>query len=489
MSRRKEFIVVGLILALFLGVMFFIPFGRAAQIGADEGFELAKATLSLKGYKMYTEVWDDQPPLLTFLHTQILKHASPSVAGPRLMSVCFGVVLLLSFYGICRRYFGVWVAAVGMVLLIAAPIFLELSVSCMMEMPAMAPAVAAIWVLSGVKPFSRVPWREMLAGVLMAISLQIKFINLVLIPVMLVVLWLGTRQSDKPLKRMGLSLAAMGVATMLAFVAINQLADGQGFLVQFKQSWESHFASAKSYEYGSPADKPFDWRIPVRNWDVSLLAVVGVVMCVKRVRRELFVLVPITWLGVNLLVFANHKPWWSYYYLHLDVPLCFCAAIGLVGLWQWVLAHYKKVFVVGLGGYTALLTAWMSARIVLEIWSIRSRPTIRSALFLEDIEKYKPCAKFFYTEELAYSFHAGIPMPPKLAVAALKRFWSGDMTNAKLREEMWAVKPEIILLKNETRIVPFSDLVESQYALVYEDAQFRLFVLKEVKRKARQGNL
>ena len=486
MERRKEFILLGAILALFLGLMIFVPFGKSVQIGADEGFELAKATLSLKGYKMYTEVWNDQPPLHTYLITQVLRHVTPSVAGPRLLTVVFGILLLASFFGICRRYFGLGVAGVGTVLLIASPVFLELSASCMLELPAMAPALAAICILAGIKEQpSRLPWREVLAGVFLAISLQIKFINLVLTPVMVYVLWLSIRKSTKPMWRLVSSLVVMGVATGISFLIINQIADGQGFLVQFKQSWASHFASAKSYEYGSAADKPFDWRIPVRNWDVSLLALVGVVMCLKRARREWFALVPVLWLAINLMVFANHKPWWSYYYLHLDVPLCFCAAIGLVGLWQWALANHKRVLVIGLAVYTVAVGLWMSSRLVLEVLSIRTRTRIHSSLFLEDIARYKPYARFFYSEELAYSFHADIPMPPKLAVAALKRFWSGDMTNAKLREEMWTVKPEIILLKNETRIVPFSDLVESHYELIYEDSNFRLFVLKELEVKMR----
>ncbi len=65
-----------------------------SHIGADEGFELAKATLCLKGYTLYNEVWNDQPPLHTFLITQILKHISPSVLGPRLRTSVFAVVLL-----------------------------------------------------------------------------------------------------------------------------------------------------------------------------------------------------------------------------------------------------------------------------------------------------------------------------------------------------------------------------------------------------------
>src|SRR6516225_5359931 len=51
-SRRRYMpaVVLGCLLAGFLIIESFIPLGTAVQIGADEGFELAKATLCLKGH-------------------------------------------------------------------------------------------------------------------------------------------------------------------------------------------------------------------------------------------------------------------------------------------------------------------------------------------------------------------------------------------------------------------------------------------------------
>jgi hypothetical protein len=49
---------------------------EAVQIGADEGFELPKATLVINGHPLYSEVWDDQPPLHTHLVAWTLRHVS-----------------------------------------------------------------------------------------------------------------------------------------------------------------------------------------------------------------------------------------------------------------------------------------------------------------------------------------------------------------------------------------------------------------------------
>src|SRR5438093_1346992 len=84
--RRPNFkpaIILAILLVVFATLECLLPLRTAIQIGADEGFNLAKATLCLKGFKLYSQVWNDQPPLHTFLITQLLKHVSPSVLGLR----------------------------------------------------------------------------------------------------------------------------------------------------------------------------------------------------------------------------------------------------------------------------------------------------------------------------------------------------------------------------------------------------------------------
>src|SRR6266498_3707868 len=145
--RYKPVALLVVALAAFVVLQFLLPLRTAVQIGADEGFELAKATLCLKGYKLYTEVWYDQPPLHTFLTTQILKRLSPSILGPRLATSVFTALLLTAIFFISLRVSGRLVAALTTALLIASPGFIELSSSCMLEIPALAPAVGALCLL------------------------------------------------------------------------------------------------------------------------------------------------------------------------------------------------------------------------------------------------------------------------------------------------------------------------------------------------------
>jgi hypothetical protein len=137
-----------------------------------------------------------------------------------------------------------------------------------------------------------------------------------------------------------------------------------------------------------------------------------------------------------------------------------------------------------LGVFAICAAGWMGARVYLQITDIRGSPQTYSSWVLQQIERLKPFAKFIYAEEPIHSFHAGIPMPPQLAVVPLKRLWSGDMTNARIAAELAQLKPEIILLRSSTTDTPFNDLIAAEYRPVYEDGKHRLYARKTVAKQA-----
>jgi hypothetical protein len=131
----------------------------------------------------------------------------------------------------------------------------------------------------------------------------------------------------------------------------------------------------------------------------------------------------------------------------------------------------------------ACAQSWMGGRLYLQIKTVRASPQIDSSLVFRQINRFKPHTKWFYASDPIYSFHAGIPMPPDLAVVMLKRLWSGEMTGAKIAAEMRDIQPGIVLLRNDSRAVPFHDLIRAQYQLVYEDREHLLYIHKSIARK------
>jgi hypothetical protein len=529
-----------------------LPLGTAIQIGADEGFELAKARLCLSGYSLYTEAWNDQPPLHTFLVTQLLKHISVSVLWPRILTGAFALLLLASFFSLVRRVsfrleadlfppthpsklppecsafsnrLGLncgLAAFLATSLLLLSPGFIELSASCMLELPSLACSVAALCLLapggpkadqSGIGPganawgglrsqLGRSEFRLIFSAILFACALQMKLVPAYLLPLAAILIWLREQRTIAPFRRTAVLLFAYGATLVIAYVGIDLVIERGAYLRHFSQSFGSHFGKAVSFEHGSAQDHPFEWVILMRNWDTTIPAVIGIIVALRQIPsrfRSFFskpstkagldeasrgafqswiqALLPVLWLGLALVVFSIHKPWWSYYYIHIALPLCWCAGLGLVASLEFLRCHKAIVARVAFGLVITAALIWSIARVYLQVSTVRSLPKIYQILAIDRIKKLGHI-KFLYAEEPIYSFHAGVPMPPQLAVLPLKRFWMGDMTSTRLASELAQARPEAILLSSNTAERSFDDLLASEYRLVYMDGLCRLYVLK-----------
>ena len=341
MDHGKALLLLVVLLLLFGLAQCVLPLRTAVQIGADEGFELAKATLCVHGHELYTEVWNDQPPLHTFLVKQVVKHVSYSVLAARLVTTGFTVVLLGSLFFLIHRLAGLRVAAITVFLLLVSPGFLELSASCMLEIPSLALALAGLCWLANGRAEKRLP--EIGAGLLFGAAILIKLISLVWTPLAALLICRRLMPPDSSrtnpsglfalLRAAGqrefiLRIAVFTTCLLGSVVAIDFLIERGAYLLHFQQTWQSHFSAATTSSYGSADQHKFDWVILLRNWDTALPAVLGIIVAVSRCAPVFLVCFHCSgWAGPSY--FSNHTPWWAYYYIHTAIPLCFLAAIGI----------------------------------------------------------------------------------------------------------------------------------------------------------------
>jgi hypothetical protein len=415
---------------------------------------------------------------------------------PRLLTGFFATLLLASVFFVTVRIAGPFAGAAATAFLMASPAFLELASSCMLEIPALAPAFAGMALL--LLPKTRWFGREVGSGILLAIALLTKLVVAVLLPVIFLIVVLRPNDfCDGSLRRSGRvpasirafsasvpSLVVIGFSMIISLVMIEYAIDGGAFFRNFQQTWSSHFAAAKSSEYGSANDHPFDWLVFARNWDLSVIGIVGAAIAMRNARRQPLMVTPVFWLVWEILVFSIHRPWWPYYYVHIAPPLCWCAGIGVAAAWKQFRTNKRIGPRIFIGVYAMAALCWMCGRVYLEISDIRKLPRLSSSLVLQEIQRFKPHAKFMFCDDIIYSFHAGIPMPPNLAVVPLKRLWAGDMTNERIGQEMRAVKPELLLLNTDTSERPFTDLIIAEYQLVFEDGRYRLYARQDIARLA-----
>jgi len=88
-----------------------------------------------------------------------------------------------------------------------------------------------------------------------------------------------------------------------------------------------------------------------------------------------------------------------------------------------------------------------------------------------------------FSDQPILSFHADVPMPPHLAVLSLKRFWTGELTNAGLIAELETLRPGLILLGKASQEVPYENLLNREYKLVYQDGDNRLYAHQSIAKK------
>jgi 4-amino-4-deoxy-L-arabinose transferase-like glycosyltransferase len=472
---------IATLLAGFLAALSFLPLRTAVLIGADEGFETAKAVLWLKGYHLYTDVWNDQPPLHTFVLTEVIRHFSFTMLGPRLLTAAFALLMLTALFFLAWRLTGTRVAVLTTLFLIASPGFILLGCSCMLEIPGLAPVLASLCLLAFAE---RMPWHlaETLAGILFGLALELKLIGLVTAPLAAALIWLAYRNRPSQSWIVAKSLFFFAISMAATMVATDTLTCHGAYLAHFQQSWASHFGATKSLAHGSPNDHPFDWAALLRNWDLTLPAAVAAVLCLRHISDAKAAALPLAWLVYNLAVFGSHRPWWNYYYVHTAVPLCWCAAIGIDALWKKARDRRATPWRASLVLYAFIAAPWMAERIYLEVQSVRHSPQTYACLFLHQMERYKPQTQWLYADEPIYSFHSGIPLVPDLGVVVAKRFWSGELTDAQLNGDLASYKPELILLKNDSNPRSFQDLLNADYRLIYMDAGHLLFLRKSLSR-------
>jgi len=316
------------------------------------------------------------------------------------------------------------------------------------------------------------------------LALQTKLVPIILLPLAALVIWVRCRNEQRSLKHLILSLVVMAAGLVISYVAVDCLIEKGAYLLHFGQTWTSHFGIAKSYEYGSAEEHGFDWSALAKNWDLSAAAILGAALLARRARANLEAAIPLTWLGLAFLVFGLHKPWWPYYYVHTALPMCWCAAVGLVQVAVWAWSKRKFAALVAMGLFGACALAWMGARVYLQVRGVKQSEQLYASLVLQEAKRFKPMTQWLYASREIYSFYADIPMPPDLAVLPLKRFWSGEMTNERLAAELEKYQPGLILLANDGRSVPFQRLLEADYHLVYFDPGHRLYAHSSISRKA-----
>jgi hypothetical protein len=99
----------------------------------------------------------------------------------------------------------------------------------------------------------------------------------------------------------------------------------------------------------------------------------------------------------------------------------------------------------GLAAVTALALSLTEARLEVGFKALRQSPHADVSPVLAKMRQNADGTHWVYAQPVIYPFHAGMAVPPELAVVMLKQFWLGDTKTREIVEICQCYQPERLL--------------------------------------------
>ena len=418
---------------LFFAMVAAARWWRVYQLDSDEGFNLMKGALVANGYSLYSEIWSDQPPVLTFILAAVHRVFPFDVDAARTAVLAFSGLLLWSLFRSIRRVEGRACAWLAVAVLMAVPAFQTLSVSAMIGLPALALASAALdQVLAGA-PGDRY-WRYLLAGALFALALQTKLFAVLVFPTLALAAF---HDADGRLTtlRIGLArLACVVLGTASVFFAI-AAAVGEPFVAQLVVP---HYRASIVSDTGGIAYffMFLTYQVPLFVFLLFLLGLVALSRAVKAAR-----LVSCRLASMAAAVLLQHRPLFGHQLALIYPPMAWIAVLSFILVPQGVARR-------------SVATAGVLVLAVIGVWgadawgrrlsgSLASRDAWRYPVLLAGVSP----DSWVVADRLIDAYRAGRLVPPDLAVWSDKRQDAGLLPPKTIISTLEARRPERLLLR------------------------------------------
>jgi 4-amino-4-deoxy-L-arabinose transferase-like glycosyltransferase len=458
---------------------------RNVEFDRDEGFTLIKAWLFGKGASMYSQIWSDQPPLMTVLLAAVIRVFGNSLLACRCFVGLFAALLVTSFYALVRRTASVGAALVAALILFYSPDCVGLMGSVMIGLPAMACAVLAAKLLVD---YGRTRERKYFALSLLCfcLSLQIKLIPLIYLPGLLVPLLMGPQDGWRlPGKDIKPALAWMALLFLITLATVLCFAGSD-----WRQLVGPHIGVQAFGETRPELSRPITMKILRSFLPLAPLLVLSGLEW--RRRQHPYRMIPFLWFACVMFFLLVHKPIRYHYGLNLAVPVAWlavlalpqdldllpalraCAQAGRIPWRDWA-PPLAALICIPLWVATRLPHMLRPPLLAPPAWAEPIEPQIMRLL---SENRAGPGDKLF-TDRPMYAFLAKMPMPPSLAVISGKRLNSGYLPGDFFMRRISRASPRHVILYRlpPERFSPaFPDFLAENYRLIYRLGPIRYYL-------------
>lgn len=482
---------------LFILFMFlYYPFRETFEFNYDEGGNVMKALLVARGYPLYSQVWSDQPPLLTYLLAVCIRLFGTDVNAARVVMLLFSTVLMAAAADFLRTGWGGWHALAGFLLIFLLPFYNRLSVSIMIGLPAIAFALLSLLALSywHLRRDSIWLWLSALA---LSLSVSTKLFTGFLAPIFALGILLDERSRLggsaswrawlRPALLWSMIFATLVFAAAMLFVGPANLS----------QLFTSHLEARQAQDFISLNESE---PLSLHMRDARLILLLAGIGCLfVLLERRWLSLYLIAWFLTGYFLLMVQIPVFFHHTLLVTVPAAILAGIAVGEAILWVHLVPRLFRLRGLLSWRTLLSvlaliifianvierapetllsfnrrpAWMT-QAETKVWSQQEQ------LFLTKMANHAAETHWVVTNLPMYAFRVNLIAPPYLSFVTAKRLSTGELTEENIIAVIQKYRPEQVLIGRH-EFSKVKEYLQEDYRLIYERSKRFLYFRKDLK--------
>lgn len=467
-------------------VLLFFPFRFVFEFNPDEGLHLMRSLLQVRGYELYSEIFSDQPPLFTWALSTLFSVFGFNVNLGRLLVLSLSTLLVGSAVAYLQESWGTPHAISAWAILMLLPKYMELSVSVMISLPAIALAVASFYALTRWHR-NRSRLALILSAAALAFSVMTKLFTGVLVPIFAAGI-LISEFKNRPTESWRGKLEAVSIWSLvfgLLVLVTALLGVGPKNLPQLLNV---HLSALDTDRYLIRRETHSINYVLREAVGILVLAFLAGLIALKR--RKWSAVYLMAWAIFAYAVLTQILPVWSHHQLLVSIPAAILAAI-LLGETTVTLTTYLRLrkevdlhlvlHAIGLLGAVAILgIRWLALapQVTSRLPNLRYRvheAEVQEYEILALMWKYADRTDLVVTDRPMYAFRIEKPVPPELAVISEKRLWAGSITQAQIIDIINDQQPEqVLLIRFPLKEVEMA--LEPDYEPIYYLEHWRLFL-------------
>ena len=420
-----------LIVLMFLHGRFYLLFTEQ-YFHLDESFNLIKALLLDRGFRLYTDIWSDQPSVSSYVFALVYKFFGNQVFYYRLLVFSLFVISFSFLMLILRKYSGMIAVCFALAAVIMSPELVHFAVVANIGVPSLSLAMLAAYFALAHKDSKTC---LSLSVIFMTLSLGTKFWSAIIFLSILIHLFIESKAKKKITTPL---LYAGGVCFSLCVVFFFSIDSYRHFIDQLLLP---HFQMSKQTELPNMLElgRGKYWTYLLAGASVSSVLVI---------MKNSF-LFPAVWFLTATSAFLFYRPFWEHHITIIQIPAAILFGMTCSELIK-NFGSFKEHFIrfLFLSGSVAAFAVYYFCNLLNHDFSMpvskyREVPYEN----FRDLSAKKDKIKFIYSDVPYIAFLLDRPVPPELAVISKKRIDSGNLTAHFAALSIHKYEPEVLWMQ------------------------------------------